>query len=223
MRKEVDMLEMIENCHKDNFIVNQFISPGYFLGKVDVEVLNIIKTEIDSIQKKSDDKIKWNNNLAGQIKKEFYLSESIIKVEGYFVQIAKQFYEYNYYGRPMGEMKLIDLWVNFQQKNEYNPPHNHQGVVSFVIWINIPYLIEDEIKLINSDQTTNPCAAKFAFIYTTADGTITSENLPVDKRYEGVICIFPSTVNHMVYPFKSSDGYRISVSGNIGFKANYTS
>jgi len=59
-------------------------------------------------------------------------------------------------------------------------------------------------------------------VYSTADGTIATENIPVDRKYEGVICIFPSTVNHMVYPFKTSDDFRISVSGNIGFAVNHT-
>ena len=33
---------------------------------------------------------------------------------------------------------LDTLWVNFQKENEFNPPHNHSGLFSFVIWVKIP-------------------------------------------------------------------------------------
>jgi hypothetical protein len=39
--------------------------------------------------------------------------------------------------------------------------------------------------------------------------------LPVDKTFEGKIAFFPSKLSHCVYPFYSSDGIRISISGNI--------
>jgi hypothetical protein len=39
-----------------------------------------------------------------------------------------------------------DAWVNFQEKYEYNPIHLHDGVFSYVIWYQIPFYKEDEIK-----------------------------------------------------------------------------
>ena len=29
------------------------------------------------------------------------------------------------------------MWVNIQKANEYNPPHNHAGHISFVIYLKI--------------------------------------------------------------------------------------
>jgi hypothetical protein len=39
----------------------------------------------------------------------------------------------------------------------------------------------------------------------------------VDKEWEGKIALFPAKLNHLVYPFYTSDEPRISISGNIGF------
>ena len=222
MNEPVNMIKTIENCPEGNFVVNAFLSPGYFLGKLDKQILNIIKQEINEIQADFSKGVPWNHQLAGQIKNEYLLTKSFQKVQDYFVAIAADYLHHYHRGREGHPMVLLDLWVNFQKKDEYNPPHTHQGAVSFVIWVKAPFDIEDEMEATKSKQTTSPCAAHFCFVYSTADGTIATENIPVDRKYEGVICIFPSTVNHMVYPFKTSDDFRISVSGNIGFAVNHT-
>ena len=53
------------------------------------------------------------------------------------------------------------------------------------------------------------------FVYTDIWGRISSHSLNLDKSCEGKIAIFPSVLNHIVYPFHTSDNYRISVSGNL--------
>ena len=222
MAEAVNIIQTIENCPEGNFVANTFLSPGYFFGKVNKQVLKIIQQEIEEIQNDFATGVPWNHQLAGQIKNEFLLTKSFPKVSQYFVDIAASYHHHYHKGREGVPMQLLELWVNFQKKDEYNPPHIHQGAVSFVIWVKAPFDIEDELEAIKSKQTTNPCAAHFCFVYSTADGTIATENIPVDKKYEGVICIFPSTVNHMVFPFKTSEEFRISVSGNVGFSVNHS-
>jgi len=34
---------------------------------------------------------------------------------------------------------MNDAWVSFQNKHEFNPAHRHPGLISFVIWIDIPF------------------------------------------------------------------------------------
>ena len=41
------------------------------------------------------------------------------------------------------------------------------------------------------------------------------EVLPVDKSWNGVIIMFPSSTKHAVYPYQSTDKERITVSGNL--------
>ena len=115
-------------------------------------------------------------------------------------------------------MTLSGLWVNFQQKYEFNPSHNHDGVYSFVIWHKIPYLISDEIKNSPGKNANKVLAGHFEFNYTNSLGNIWQETLPVDKTWENTICIFPSEMIHSVYPFFTSDEYRITSSGNISLE-----
>ena len=36
------------------------------------------------------------------------------------------------------EYLLSALWINYQKANEFNPPHDHDGALSFVIYLGIP-------------------------------------------------------------------------------------
>ena len=55
----------------------------------------------------------------------------------------------NLYSNLPSDYKLFisDLWVNYQKKYEFNPPHSHSGVASFVIFIHIPYDLSEEEKV----------------------------------------------------------------------------
>jgi len=106
---------------------------------------------------------------------------------------------------------LMTLQVNYQKKYEYNPLHYHSGLFSFVIWMKIPYDINNERNL---DIATNfREASNFAFVYN-SDWGVSTEYIQPKENY---CCIFPSHLNHLVYPFYTSDENRISITGNIGF------
>ena len=64
-------------------------------------------------------------------------------------------------------------------------------------------------------------AGHFCFLYSGPDGRVLSEDIPVDKKYEGKMALFPASLNHQVYPFYTSDEQRITISGNVGFKIWY--
>jgi len=95
-------------------------------------------------------------------------------------------------------IKLHNLWVNYQKPNQYNPMHVHSGVVSFVIFVDIPYGPEERENF-----------------YSDGSFQLEKEVLPVDNSWNGTIIMFPSTTNHGVYPFRSTDQERTTVSGNI--------
>jgi len=97
-------------------------------------------------------------------------------------------------------IRLHNLWVNYQKKNEYNPVHVHSGVVSFVIFVDIPYGPEERNNF-----------------YSDGAFQLEKEVLPVDNSWNGTILMFPSTTNHAVYPFRSTDKERTTVSGNIAW------
>jgi hypothetical protein len=118
------------------------------------------------------------------------------------------------------EPRIDRLWVNFQKKGDFQPVHNHSGLFSFVIWMDIPYHWKDEANLPFS-KTNNkfPPGGNFSFLFT--DGiskTIKSHDIPMSPNLNGYCCFFPSHLSHQVYPFYTSDKDRISISGNINFK-----
>ena len=167
-----------------------------------------------------------NMDLAGNIKNEFLIPEGkqyvypIIfalinehkkKYTKYFKKIC------GYMNRKEVDLKLHSLWVNFQKKHEFNPVHVHEGLFSFVFWHKIPYKMEDEIARYPNMQADQVKAGQFAFLQTNEMGRIQSIDLPVDNSWEGKVALFPADLNHVVYPFFTSDDVRITVSGNVGF------
>jgi hypothetical protein len=111
--------------------------------------------------------------------------------------------------------KLDSMWVNFQQKYEFNPLHRHGGLYSFVIWIEVPYFLNFEKDISPGKKSIDNRSGTFEFTYVDVVGQLRGECIPVDKTYEGDIILFPAALHHMVHPFYSSDKYRISVAGNI--------
>ena len=108
---------------------------------------------------------------------------------------------------------LEKIWVNFQEKHQFNPLHSHTGIFSFVIWMDIPYKLEDEYNLPWVKGSNSPRASNFMFV----DSMGMTTPLEVDKSFEGVCCFFPSSLKHMVYPFYTSNLKRVSISGNISY------
>ena len=96
--------------------------------------------------------------------------------------------------------------------------HVHDGLYSFLIWHKVPYTMKDEKERLASMMDNDFRAGMFAFFFSDPSGKITQEALPVDKSWEGKVALFPANLNHCVYPFYTSDEYRISISGNLGFK-----
>lgn len=117
-----------------------------------------------------------------------------------------------------GGPQLSDVWVNFQNKGDFQPVHNHTGLFSFVIWMDIPYDWKDEAKLpfARSNNGTRAPGGNFAFTYSTPTSrSVLDYNIPMSPKMNGYCCVFPSDLCHQVYPFYTSDKERISISGNI--------
>ena len=193
----------------------------YVLTDVPKDILDILDTCINEKGLKP-----INDELAGNLKHEYsipkgkaavspFLMRLIIEHQKKYPDFFKQAHSTLNYKHC--EIELFNLWVNFQKKYEFNPMHVHDGLYSFVIWHKIPYKIDEEkarLKMKEIDKR----AGMFAFLFTGLDGKIHSEALHVDNSGEGKCALFPAKLNHLVYPFYTSDDYRISISGNLGFK-----
>ena len=118
------------------------------------------------------------------------------------------------------EPYLTKLWVNFQKKGEFQPIHNHSGVFSFVIWMDIPYHSKDEGNLPTAKTSDkNHRGGNFSFVSSTdTSRTVSEYTIEMSPELNGYCCFFPSDSCHQVYPFYTSDKDRISISGNIMYR-----
>lgn len=159
--------------------------------------------------------------LAGNLAKEYELIECKQHLANVLNQHVVNYTEVFDYLKSLN-FNLVDspivlekVWVNFQKKYEFNPIHVHSGILTFVIFLDIPYLIEDEIKKSPGSKSIACLAGHFEFIFHNTLGAISSHYIPADKSYENVLLMFPSKMPHCAYPFYTSNKYRITISGNF--------
>jgi len=202
---------------KVNF--NYFPNIGYITADVPSDLL----LELDKIINEKELE-RYNKNLAGNIRKEFFIKKAIPIFQNYILDLCLKYDdEFNYLkGIDVctNDVPLIlhKMWVNFQEKHEFNPLHTHSGLFSFVIWIKIPFYNKDEKNSSPGKDSNHNLAGCFEFQYCNSLGSIIGHSIQADKEWEGKICLFPANLNHSVYPFYSSNDYRISVSGNVCLK-----
>jgi len=192
---------------------------GYVMVDVDPSILNSIVSEIQTIDVNTA--TSYHNNLVGNLSYEIILESCREQVEKFAVYLAS-IHEDRYQSLKItndntlpGKLKLSTLWVNFQKKYEFNPVHKHKGLYSFVIWIDIPFNREEESIVGPGYRSPGNKAGCFEFIYTNSLGMLTGHQIPADSSFNGKMILFPARLNHTVYPFYSSDSFRISVSGNL--------
>jgi hypothetical protein len=207
-----------------NTKVINFPNIGFLKIDLTDEQMFPILEEIEEIRNNFLSAKKANYGLVGNIKKEFDIIKNRDYIEDLLKPYVQEFENTFHYlinhkslhkSVPLG---LLHSWVNFQEKHEFNPVHDHNGVFSFVIWAKIPYNIKDEIEKSPGSNSPTPLSGHFAFYYTDCLGKMSHYSIPADKSMENSLLIFPASLNHAVYPFYSSNDYRISISGNIGFQ-----
>jgi hypothetical protein len=209
-----------------------FPNIGILESKLPFDLFENLKATIDNVSNSDE---KYNSNLLGHMQEEYSLNHIKDNMADFLLAMASTWKDANpgyiesfEEASKCKKYKLIldKLWVNKQKKYEFNPIHVHTGVLSFVIWIKIPYDLENEESYFppSSSETesdrSNSFTSKLAFIYSDILGRTQTTAVPIDKSWEGSILMFPAGLNHCVHPFYTSDDYRISVSGNIRIDTN---
>jgi hypothetical protein len=159
--------------------------------------------------------INFQSKLAGQIAKERgyndkqrdkiipYLSPYL----GVYDECFQRYINKKHDKKP--EYALTALWCNFQRQYEFNPPHDHDGKLSFVIYLSIPEPLKKENKAYTG-KSAGPGGIQFLYGEGIRDCITYMSQFPE----EGDMFIFPAWLKHWVSPFHS-DCVRVSVSGNI--------
>jgi len=176
---------------------------------------NPILEEVNEIQNNFENTEPMNHRLIGHIEHEYKITKCFDHIQSIVVPVCQMYDKTFNHVLQIKNYKLDGIWVNFQKKYEFNPPHHHTGDFSFVIYVKIPYTMEEENKLTPSVSEQFKVNGCFNFYYTDVLGAVRPWKIPTDKTYEKKLIVFPAKMNHGVMPFYSSDGYRISVSGNL--------
>ena len=171
----------------------------------------------------------YNNQLAGQIssslklidKDDYFWNQVVLPLSYQYMDrdVGGQFWERNHTLPALGMTMEDNLWVNFQKQGEFNPSHSHSGVFSFVVWMKIPTEHEEQSKLRIARSSNKPVVSAFQFSYHDVVGRASEYTIPMGKDMEGHMCVFPSGLNHQVYPFYNCSEDRVSISGNVFWDA----
>ena len=203
-------------------LTRNFPNVGAIEGQLPKDIVDSLWKLIEESKKQPDD---MKPELAGNISSSIRLDSNSPLIEDFVTNVIGSFIQQNIdsFGPPwrvtMKEgqgWNLESLWVNFQRKHEFNPPHDHSGVYSFVIWMQIPTSYAEQKKLpICANSNADNHISNFAFSYTNTLGRVSTFAYNMEKEAEGYMVMFPSTMLHQVFPFYDNDGERISISGNI--------
>ena len=167
---------------------------------------------------------RWNQHLVGHIDSSFKIED---KGDMFWKHVLLP--HIKYYGETFnhdhtkipvnGSFKpfLDTFWVNYQNKHEFNPFHNHGGLYSFAIWMKIPTTHDEQNKLHNAKHLKEKQSLNSAFIFQYLDtlGDIITNAYKMDPSVEGTMVFFPAKMQHSVNPFYECDEQRISIAGNI--------
>ena len=182
-------------------------------GKLSRKFIDIINSQIEKtpVSKKND----YSSKLASQIKNEIKLSKSFVKNK-LSKELIKNIEIYLKDSKidKIKEIKIINLWVVKQLKNEYNPIHYHDGQLSGVGYLKIPKNMNQNKMIKNKKIKTN---GTIDFI--NGQRSFLSKSIYNLNPKVGDLLLFPNYLMHTAYPFNIDDERRsFSFNAKILFK-----
>jgi len=152
-----------------------------------------------------------------ELKGETYMKRAMtLPMQARSQQYIQDFGETSFKNAYRFPLALDSLWINYQKAGDYNPPHTHFGLLSFVIFCKVPERIFDQSYVKTNTNTPGQIIFKYG------------EDVPIFnlmgseysvKPYNNLMFIFPANLNHSVPPFWTDDT-RVSVSGNYVFQTD---
>ena len=183
--------------------------PFLFHTEVTQEECDMILKEGKKCRRKSND---YRSGLAGHLSEEYKFldAEGIISwLKNYFNAYASAYNKWRGEGTMKPNFTLTSLWINYMKNGDFNPPHDHGADLSFVLYPDVPDEISQEC---DAFKGTMRGPGGISWTYGEGDSTCISVVHQLPKT--GDLYIFPASLKHYVFPFKSPVT-RVSVSGNI--------
>ena len=200
-------------------IVHDFPNLGYIIDKLPEEVITIIKKHVEQVAKKMKEdpslaphsieeifpnepfkrkNYRWPREdypdlykvVEPYIKKISSTYKSLYKYPNVLISAYDDGSQKNMNFVEVDQMKMDNIWVNFQKKHQWLPMHMHNALYSFIIYINIPYNLEEELN--HPDFQTAKTGSCINFIYNNVVGRISKleialNNLRGGERIETVV------------------------------------
>lgn len=151
----------------------------------------------------------YEKELANTVKEEFEFDKKIFAnlLEPYLIAYLNT--AEKWYNKKIAcGLEVTHCWINFMKKNEFVPLHDHNTDLSSVLYLDVPSKInKEEIKFLN--KFGGPGAILFKY---GENKNLNITNVIINPKKNDFL-IFPSSLIHMVYPFKF-EGQRISIAAN---------
>ena len=177
-------------------------------SKLSKKFITLLNSHVDksNFSKKND----YSSKLASQIKNEIKIPKKIIdkSLSKELIKNIKIYLDKSEV-KKIKEIKIINLWVVRQLKNEYNPIHYHEGQLSGVGYLKIPKDMNQNKLVKNKKFKTN---GTIDFI--NGQTNFLSKSIYNLNPKLGDLLIFPNYLMHTAYPF-NIDGERRSFSFNV--------
>ena len=187
------------------------------------------KDQIDSLWKiiheSSPDSASWDGNTLLDIdinSKQWSMIDDGTFQKNVLMPMVEEYFKHfdvpfshktsNYHG-----FVLNRFWTRASTEGDYQSLHDHQGVFTFVVWMKIPFDGEEEHIVQGGFR---PYASDFGLVYMDTCGRLSKQNWTLTSEMEGTILLFPSDINHIVYPHFTTKEYRISVAGDIALNSH---
>ena len=176
-------------------------------SKLSKKIITLLNTHIDKSQLSK--KNNYSSKLASQIQNEIKIPKAIVN-KSLSKELIKNIKIYLNKSdvKKIKEIKIINLWVVRQLKNEYNPIHYHEGQLSGVGYLKIPKDMNQNKFVKNKKFKTN---GTIDFI--NGQTNFLSKSIYNLNPKLGDLLIFPNYLMHTAYPF-NVDGERRSFSFN---------
>ena len=191
--------------------------PPVWIGKLDDAMIDHAIDCIESRRNQSE--FDMSSRLAGRVDEQLTIEDiASEELKLHIIDHASEWAQAIGMEITSNDLMIDGLWVNLQNQFEYNPIHAHSGMFSFVFYTKNNMTREQAIdnKFDTSSNNPKTLAGHIELHYgETQFMNWTSMNHYPEK---GDIIIFPSWLNHSVYPFHDPKGERVSVAGNMRYK-----
>ena len=197
------------------------LGPTVVKGKVPDFLINLVNEKCDELL--GDPKLAkqwdWSPNLAGNVKQEVRMPPEWIDKDGQQLvfligEMVKQYLSIppaseTLEAKKVSKMVIESMWAVSQRAGDFNAAHMPDGDLSGVFYTKMPESIDKERKA----EDHYPSVGDIIFMC--GDPKTFSGHKLQPPPEVGDIFMFPSWLTHMVYPFRTPNEERRSVSFNV--------